>query len=407
MASTLLSASARASRANRARVLAGAAALVFAVTIPDLSAGAMDSPYLRIDVREPAPILQQSIWSPAAKPTGPVYVSTMAAEQIAPSSLTYGSRTRFAGMERTAPLGFLETGSERFDLAFAGVAMPTPPAFTISRGLPEQPAAAIQAFTPALRARQVDIQQITSLSGIARVPGPAQSRARAASAEVRVQRARPALEAGSSSLRSLIAANESVAAAFAGTLDVSGDLRGAIPLVLVPVPTAPIRQQQRANEPARSPRPSPVPAPESERAAIAVPTSARRASVSASSEAQAVLNAKTHLDARVNGVLAGRVDFRQLDGTIAVRLGSLVDLLQERFSASELDRLASAGGLGSYITLAQLQAAGIPISYDPVYDEVALGIDYDDAPQAGKVQVEQIGAPTMGSDRTLIDQIPR
>lgn len=59
------------------------------------------------------------------------------------------------------------------------------------------------------------------------------------------------------------------------------------------------------------------------------------------------------------------------------------------------------------MTLAQLQAAGVPISYDPVYDEVAFGIDYKDAPQAVKVQVEQIGPPTFRSDAALIDQIPR
>jgi hypothetical protein len=105
--------------------------------------------------------------------------------------------------------------------------------------------------------------------------------------------------------------------------------------------------------------------------------------------------------------MTGRVDFQQLNGTIAIRLGSVVDLLRDRYSAAELDRLSSAGAMSAFVTLAQLQAAGIPISYDPVYDELEFGVDYDDAPHAAKVQVEQIGAPSIGSDRTLMDQIPR
>lgn len=116
---------------------------------------------------------------------------------------------------------------------------------------------------------------------------------------------------------------------------------------------------------------------------------------------------KTRLDARINGVITGKVDFRQLDGTIAIRLGSVVDMLRNRFGADELNRIRGAGGLDSFLTLAQLQAAGVPISYDPVYDEVAFGIDYKDAPQAVKVHVEQIGSPTFRSDAALIDQIPR
>lgn len=53
---------------------------------------------------------------------------------------------------------------------------------------------------------------------------------------------------------------------------------------------------------------------------------------------------KTRLDARINGVITGKVDFRQLDGTIAIRLGSVVDMLRNRFGADELDRIRGAGG---------------------------------------------------------------
>ena len=109
----------------------------------------------------------------------------------------------------------------------------------------------------------------------------------------------------------------------------------------------------------------------------------------------------------MNGVLTGSVEFEQRDGTIAVRLGSVVDMLSDRFSAEELAQLRTGRGLDNYMTLEELQAAGIPISYSPAYDEIEFGIDYNDAPQAAKVQVEQIGAPTATSDAVMIDQIPR
>lgn len=357
------------SRAVAARFLIGTMAIAVAVTIPDLSAGAMDSPYLRVQVREPSTVLKQPIWSPSAGATAPVYATAMAAEAIAPTSLTYGKRADFAGADRMVPLRFLETGSERFDLAFAGVEMPSPVAFTISGGFPdrfpEQGRTAIGATTAPLRARLIDIPQITNVRNFAPSPAP------------EVRHAGPPLAAESPVERSVAAANESVAAAFAGPLDVSGGVRDSLPDA------------------------------GAQQAAVAAALPASPSSVSASREAQAVLELKSQLDARVNGVVTGSVDFQQQDGTIAIRLGSVVDLLRDRFSASEIDRLSGSGAMGSFVTLAELQDAGIPISYDPVYDELEFGIDYDDAPQAAKVQMEQIGGPTLGSSGALIDQIPR
>ena len=47
----------------------------------------------------------------------------------------------------------------------------------------------------------------------------------------------------------------------------------------------------------------------------------------------------------------------------------------------------------------------MPIRYDPAYDEVEFGIDYDDAPQSAKVQIEQIGVATTVDERAVFDQI--
>ncbi|WP_108789091.1 hypothetical protein [Erythrobacter sp. Alg231-14] len=364
------------SKVNKARLFFGTAAVAVAVTVPDLSAGAMDSPYLRLELSEPSRILGQPIWSPSVAATAPVYNSTMAAELIAPTSLTFGNAARFEEPTQKIALDLLENGPDRFDLAFAEVAMPSPIQFTIAGPLPPQGRAEVQSvgaqLAAPLRASLIDIPQITDVSNFAPAPAPD------------VRRAGSELSAGSSIERSVAIANESVAAAFAGTLDVSGDMGGTIPIETggaVRIETAQI--------------------------AGAVPVPAEPSGLSASRAAETELVTRTRLDARVNGVITGSVEFQQRDGTIAIRLGSVVDMLRDRYSASELDRFSQAGAKSAFITLDELQAAGIPITYDPVYDEVGFGIDYDDAPDAGKVQVEQIGSPSVGSDRALIDQIPR
>ncbi len=370
-------------RVTAARILFGTTAIAVAVTIPDLAVGAMDSPYLRIDVREPTKVLDQPIWSPAAGATAPVFASAMAAETIAPSSLTFSNLANASDEDRMKLLGFLETGSERFDLAFVGVEMPSPVQFTNSEGFPSEKHPEFGAAVAPLRARLIDVPQITS------------SRSFTPSLSSDVRRAGASLSRESSVERSVAAANESLTAAFAGVLDITGDITGNASGGVRDV--LPIQSADRTSS-------SDTVAPQAD---FAVPLPSPPSGLGASREAQVELVDKTQLDARVNGVVTGSVDFEQQNGTIAIRLGSIVDLLRDRFTPSEIDRISGAGALGSYISLAELQAAGIPINYDPVYDEMEFGIDYDDAPQAAKVQMEQIGGPTLGSDGTLIDQISR
>lgn len=391
---------------TKSRALVGAGVIAIAVSIPDISAGAMDAPLMRFEIGEAKTNLPPPIWSPSAGATAPVYAPAMAAEEIAPASITFGSRSlRLAAFDQVLSLSFLEAGSERFDLAFAGVVMPNPagpilvgpnPVRTSLAGtaiaprlpapsLPNQPLAAFSVAEAPLRARLIDVPQINA------------SRVRGLQSAFDGTVAAPSAPTGSARALgndSVAMANEAVEAAFAGELDVSGGasetLRRALP---VNIPA-----EVRANLPAEV------------EAALAMSIPAPDSGLAASRAAQtdlADLVQKTELGARVNGVLTGAVDFQQRDGAIAVRLGSVVDLLRDRYSSSEIDRIAGSGALGSYVTLAQLQAAGVPISYNSAYDEVEFGIDYDDAPEAAKVQVEQIGAPTMGTDRVGIDQIPR
>lgn len=385
---------------TRTRVLVGTAALAVALTLPDISLGAIAAPYARIDLGEQNPPLPASVWTPSARPVGPAYAPVVAAGDVVPASMTFSSRTNYPSFERTMPVSILEAGSERFDLAFAGVALPgveqvslrplalapLAPSMPPRRQRPEAPALPAPSLTPAApppRAHLVAVPQITVSRGFRASPAPGISfRTSALTSE------------GSGDLGAS-ASNGAIEAAFAGVIDASGAARDSIPLApsrpaaSPPVPRAAPVQTPTVRQPVARAIGSRVPEPR----------------VGTGAAAEALLVPKTRLDARVNGVLTGSVDFRQLDGTIAIRLRSVVEMLQDRFSSSEIDHLRQGQAIDSFITLAELQAAGIPIRYNAAYDEVEFGIDYDDAPNAGKVQVEQIGAPTLGADRVGMEQL--
>lgn len=399
---------------TRSRVAVGAGVIALALTIPDIAVDAMGSPYMRIDVGGNSKQLEMPARSAGHEAsayvnTVPVYAPVIVAEQIAPAALTFSSNSNRLVSVEPAELDFLVSGSERFDLAFAGIEMPEPVRFTVAPALPRQPAGTVRGITPALRTRElranairtrtIDVPQLTSVSGATPI-----QRVAPEPTTVTVP-ARAFLTAAGSSDRSAIVANESVAAAFAGTLDVSGDIRSSLPIAPVRQPVIAGSVPSRRPE-ARSAAPAPVSTPRTDVARV-VPVPVPDAAPAVGQNPPLELPAKTQLAARVNGVVTGSVDFRQLDGTIAIRLGSVIDMLRDRFSSEELGQLRAGRAVDRFISLAELQAAGIPIDYDPVYDEVAFGIDYKDAPQAGKVQVEQIGSPTIGTDRTAIDQIPR
>lgn len=385
---------------TRTRVLVGTAALAVAVTLPDISLGAIAAPYARIDLGEQSPPLPANVWTPSARPVGPAYAPVVAAGDVVPASMTFSSRTTYTTFERTMPVSILEAGSERFDLAFAGVAlpsveqvsltplalMPLPPAAPSRRQRPEAAALTAPALTPAApppRAHLVAVPQITVSRGFRAAPAPG------------ISFRTSALTPETSGDASVAASNGAIEAAFAGVIDASSAVRSSIPVVPSrPAASPPVTRAAPAQPPVvRQP------------SAQAVATRAPDPQVGTSAAAQAALVPKTRLDARVNGVLTGSVDFRQLDGTIAIRLRSVVEMLQDRFNSSEIEHLRQGQAIDSFITLAELQAAGIPIRYNAAYDEVEFGIDYDDAPNAGKVQVEQIGAPTLGADRVGMEQL--
>lgn len=119
------------------------------------------------------------------------------------------------------------------------------------------------------------------------------------------------------------------------------------------------------------------------------------------------IDVKSQLTTRVDGKLAGKVDFQQTSSGLQVRLGSIVELLGDRYNPAQIARIRASSASDLYLPLAQLQAQGIPISYDPVYDEFNVGL-VDTRPKAArKVHMDQISAPERGPGSTGIDQVRR
>ncbi|NJO35927.1 MAG: hypothetical protein HC869_25445 [Rhodospirillales bacterium] len=116
-------------------------------------------------------------------------------------------------------------------------------------------------------------------------------------------------------------------------------------------------------------------------ALAAAPTSSAAPKASLAALAQTVDQAETplafdlraQLVARVDGKAAGMIDFRQTTIGLSVRLGSIVNMLSDRYDADDVARIANSAASKVYVSLAELQAQGIPISYDPIYDEFNIG----------------------------------
>jgi len=119
------------------------------------------------------------------------------------------------------------------------------------------------------------------------------------------------------------------------------------------------------------------------------------------------LDIKSQLVTRVDGKAAGAVDFQQTATGLTVRLGSIVDILSDRYDPAQIARIRASAASNLYLSLDDLQAQGIPISYDPVYDEFNVG-QTDTRPKfARKVHMDQIGTPERGLGTTAMDQVRR
>lgn len=119
------------------------------------------------------------------------------------------------------------------------------------------------------------------------------------------------------------------------------------------------------------------------------------------------IDVKSQLLTRIDGKSVGKVDFRQTDTGLHVRIGSIAALLGDRYDAAEIARIQVSSASNIYLPLAALQAQGIPISYDPVYDEFNIGT-VDARPKAGlKAHIDQISTPERDARSAAIEQIRR
>ncbi len=157
-----------------------------------------------------------------------------------------------------------------------------------------------------------------------------------------------------------------------------------------------------------------VPAPPAPAAVVAMPRQAPALTAppaAASAPPITDLDFRARLLTRVDGRARGEVDFRQSTAGLKVRLGSVAEVLADQLPAGELARIRGSSSANVWLSLAELQAQGIPISYDPVYDEFNIGREDTRPKNARKVHIDQIGTPARisggGAGPTTMDQIRR
>lgn len=85
----------------------------------------------------------------------------------------------------------------------------------------------------------------------------------------------------------------------------------------------------------------------------------------------------------VSGSPAGELEFSDESQILSVRLGSLLNLICERFEPGEFERLSQSSAASEFVAVEILAAMGIPLRYDPVYDELVLELpsrNYEQVP---------------------------
>lgn len=112
------------------------------------------------------------------------------------------------------------------------------------------------------------------------------------------------------------------------------------------------------------------------------------------------------LVARINGSAAGSVELIDTDGTIKVKLGSILDLVSSALPREKYDRLSASEATETFVSLEVLKARGLAISYDPVYDELNLGNGSSPHGDPLKSHIDQIAPLGSGPSRTMMEQIP-
>lgn len=319
------------------------------------------------------------VLAPASMPDAPVAAAAVVAEAmpvIAPAALP--------AIDEAPSLPRAETAR--------AAALPAPVPLAPVTSAPAAPTALVAASPavgqgiPAMPAARGMIEQVTP----ARIAAAQTPKPSAVPPTMGAPAARPPMAAAAAAP---VAASAAVAAP-AARAPVSAPVPAARPAA---VPAAP---------PPATPAASSAPTP-AKTAAIAVPRPTSPALAAPPASKPAIPEVTAQLITRVDGKTAGAVDFQQTPAGLKVRVGSIVEVLADRYDPAQLARIRGSAAGNQYLSLAELQAQGVPISYDPVYDEFNVGLTDTRPKAARKVHMDQISTPERGLGATGMAQVPR
>jgi len=202
------------------------------------------------------------------------------------------------------------------------------------------------------------------------------------------------------------AGTTAAAAAVAETTVTAPGVRPPVRAAVPPSASSPtIRPAATSSRASARAMPAPAPAPLTTTLAV-VAKPAPPLTASAASK-PVLADFAGQMSTRIDGMSAGTMDFQQTSAGLKVRLGAVAEVLGDRLDAAMRARIRASNAGNAYLSLAELQGQGIPISYDPVYDEFNIGLA-DTRPRAArKVHMDQISAPERGAGSVTIGQVPR
>ena len=248
--------------------------------------------------------------------------------------------------------------------------------FNAPPGLPGDTALAIRASAANLETSPLDQAAPYSASGMTIFAD--QAAPRPAMAGVEPALASDALPAPAPSAPQTVAAPTFAAAPASAAVQAvpaampPEPIAAAAPAVSQPAPaslapTPPAAAAAVARAPAKPPAAAAAVAPKTAPALTAQPAAG------AGTPRIADFDFESRLLTRVDGQSTGQVDFQQTKTGLKVRLGSVAEVLADRLPADELARIRASSSGNAWLSLAELQAQGIPISYDAVDDEFNIG----------------------------------
>ena len=320
------------------------------------------------------------VLAPASMPAAPVAAAAVVAEAmpvIAPAALP--------AIDEAPSLPRTETARAALPAPATPApvaAAPAPPPALVAAA----PAPPVGQAMPAMTAARGMIEQVTP----ARIAAAQTPKPSAVSPAMGAPAARPPMAAAAAAP---VAASVAVASP-AARAPVSASVPAARPAA---VPAAP---------PPVTPAASSAPTP-AKTAAIVVPRPSSPALAAPPASKPAIPEVTAQLITRVDGKTAGAVDFQQTPAGLKVRVGSIVEVLADRYDPAQLARIRGSAAGNQYLSLAELQAQGVPISYDPVYDEFNVGLTDTRPKAARKVHMDQISTPERGLGATGMAQVPR